>query len=144
MGGWRVAAAIVLVLLASGCTGPASSAPSPSTPSPSPSATAVPSASASPSPTSNRDRAEASARATVDYYRVLDTVTSDPDVSMSQLEAALAGDYLAAWRADLEKSRTDGWSQSGSTELIDVITQGVEARSGGDWRPAPRGIGASA
>ena len=129
MGGWRVAAAAVaLVLLASGCTGPASSAPSPSTPS----ATTPSSAPASPSPTSNRDRAEASARATVDvYYRVLDEIASDPDVPMSQLDEALAGDYLAAWRSDLEKSRTDGWRQSGYTELIDVVTQGVEAPSGG-------------
>jgi hypothetical protein len=50
---------------------------------------------------------------------------------MSQLDQALAGDYLAAWLSNLEKGRTDGWRQTGSTELIDVITQGVEAPSGG-------------
>jgi hypothetical protein len=125
MRGDAAAAAALFVLLVSGCMGPASPTPSPTATEPSPT-------SAAPSPTSDRDRAEAGARTAVDtYYTVLDDVASDPALPLDRLDDALAGDYLTAWRTELEKNRGNGWTQTGTTRIVEVTTQGVDVPSDG-------------
>jgi hypothetical protein len=116
---------VLLALTFTGCTGSASPAepPEPSEPL---------ATTAAPSPTSDRDRAEASARAAFDtYYEVLDYVASDPTVPISRLDEALAGDYLATWRTELETTRGKDWTQTGTTRLVEVTTQGVDVPSDG-------------
>lgn len=120
---WAATGMVLLPLLFTGCTDPAS-------PSESPAPSEAPATTAAPSPTSDRDRAEASARAAVDtYYEILDDVASDPTVPLSRLDEALAGDYLAAWRTELEKNRGEDWTQTGATRIVEVTTQGVDVPS---------------
>lgn len=121
--GWAAAGTMLLALLATSCSGTASPAESPE-----PSAT--PTTTAAPTPTSDPDRAEDSARATLDtYYDVLDEVASDPSVPLDRLDDALAGDYLAAWRTELKQNRDNGWTQKGTTHVVEVTTQGVDVPS---------------
>lgn len=121
--GWAATGTVLLALLATSCSGSAS-------PAESPEPSEVPATTAAPSPTSDRDRAEDSARAAVDtYYQVLDELASDSSVPLDRLDDALAGDYLAAWRTELKQNRDNGWTQEGTTRVVEVTTQGVDVPS---------------
>ncbi|WP_454857586.1 hypothetical protein [Promicromonospora soli] len=123
--GWAATGTVLLALLFAGCTGTTS-------PAESREPSEAPTTSAAPSPTSDRDRAEAGARSAVDtYYAVLDEAASDPTVPLSSLEDALAGDYIAAWRTELETNRGKDWTQTGTTRIVKVTTQGVDVPSDG-------------
>jgi hypothetical protein len=121
--GWAATGMVLLALLFTGCTDSAS-------PAESPEPSEVPATTAAPSPTSDRDRAEDSGRAAVDtYYQVLDELASDSSVPVDRLGDALAGDYLAAWRTEVEQNRDNGWTQEGTTRVVEVTTQGVDVTS---------------
>ncbi|WP_125777977.1 hypothetical protein [Antribacter gilvus] len=115
-----MAGALLLSLMAA-CTGPTDP-----TSDPTQTVSGSVSPSPAPSPTSDRERAEQSARATVDrYYALLDDLASDGSQPLSRLDEGLTGGYLEAWRAELERSRNNGWTQKGGTRVVSVTTQGV-------------------
>lgn len=123
---WLTAAALVAVL--SACTGTPEDPPT----SASPTATqshAEPTTSPSSSPSSTLTSSEAAAvnaeNLVREYYRVIDGLGSDPATPLSELESVATSVALASRQAQFERERSEGWRQTGSTQVAEVIVQSV-------------------
>mgnify|MGYP000850791309 FL=1 len=124
--GMRIVAAVVAVVVVSGCGGDGSSAPkSPLTfgkssvasptmvttsafPGPSPS-----SASPQPSETFSPEQQEAADRI-IEYFRILDEVYANPDSSVQPLADITTGQSQDVDLKDVDKYRKNGWVQTGT------------------------------
>ena len=124
--GMRIAAAVVAVVVVSGCGGDGSSAPkSPLTfdrssvasptmvttsafPGPSSS-----SASPQPSETFSPEQQEAADRI-IEYFRILDEVYANPDSSVQPLADITTGQSQDVDLKDVDKYRKNGWVQTGT------------------------------
>ena len=123
--GMRIAAAVVAVVVVSGCGGDGSSAPkspspwgkttmvAPSTTSPSPSLSPSSSASPQPSETFSPEQQEAADRI-IEYFRILDEVYANPDSSVQPLADITTGQSQDVDLKDVDKYRKNGWVQTGT------------------------------
>lgn len=119
-----VAPAALLVLALSSCTGTIDD------PAPTPTS-AAPTSTPSPSPTDPTAVAEAAVLDAVHtYYSVSDELRTDPEVPVSALDEVAGGILRDAELAALEKWRTDGWSLTGSTRLVDERVQSLDVAGG--------------
>ena len=135
--GMRIAAAVVAVVVVSGCGGDGSSAPkSPLTfgkssvasptmvttsafPGPSPS-----SASPQPSETFSPEQQEAADRV-MEYFRILDEVSTNPDASIQPLADITTGQTQVLDTRQVGEYRSKGWVQTGVIKVH--ITGAAEA-----------------
>ena len=133
--GMRIAAAVVAVVVVSGCGGDGSSAPkSPLTfgkssvasptmvttsafPGPSPS-----SASPQPSETFSPEQQEAADRI-IEYFRILDEVSTNPDASIQPLADITTGQSQILDTREVGEFRSKGWVQTG---VVKVYIKGAE------------------
>ena len=133
--GMRIAAAVVAVVVVSGCGGDGSSAPkSPLTfgrssvasptmvttsafPGPSPS-----SASPQPSETFSPEQQEAADRV-MEYFRILDEVSTNPDASIQPLADITTGQTQILDTRQVGEFRSKGWVQTG---VVKVYIKGAE------------------
>ncbi|MGB7817115.1 MAG: hypothetical protein WBL35_00045, partial [Ornithinibacter sp.] len=119
---------VLLLALASGCTG--GDDPEPAT-SPSPSA----SASTSPSPTetetltpAEQDLADAETAVTR-FWAVVDDIASSPDKDQNILATVARGQALAQWQTIVADYRSKGWVQEGRSTLAGVEAAEEEAKT---------------
>ena len=122
--GMRIAAAVVAVVVVSGCGGDGSSAPkSPltfdrSSVAPSPTMTSAfpgpssSSASPQPSETFSPEQQEAADRVMV-YFRILDEVSTNPDASIQPLADITTGQTQILDTRQVGEYRSKGWVQKG-------------------------------
>lgn len=133
--GMRIAAAVVAVVVVSGCGGDGSSAPkSPLTfgkssvasptmvttsafPGPSPS-----SVSPQPSETFSPEQQEAADRI-IEYFRILDEVSTNPDASIQPLADITTGQSQILDTREVGEFRSKGWVQTG---VVKVYIKGAE------------------
>ena len=122
--GMRIAAAVVAVVVVSGCGGDGSSAPkSPltfdrSSVAPSPTMTSAfpgpssSSASPQPSETFSPEQQEAADRI-IEYFRILDEVSTNPDASIQPLADITTGQTQILDTRQVGEYRSKGWVQKG-------------------------------
>jgi len=122
--GMRIAAAVVAVVVVSGCGGDGSSAPkspspwgkttmvAPSTTSPSPSLSPSSSASPQPSETFSPEQQEAADRV-IEYFRILDEVSTNPEASIQPLADITTGQTQVLDTRQVGEYRSKGWVQTG-------------------------------
>ena len=122
--GMRIVAAVVAVVVVSGCGGDGSSAPkspspwgkttmvAPSTTSPSPSLSPSSSASPQPSETFSPEQQEAADRV-MEYFRILDEVSTNPDASIQPLADITTGQTQVLDTRQVGEYRSKGWVQTG-------------------------------
>ena len=135
--GMRIAAAVAVVVVVSGCGGDGSSAPkspltfgrssvaSPSPtmvttsafPGPSPS-----SVSPQPSETFSPEQQEAADRV-IEYFRILDEVSTNPDASIQPLADITTGQSQILDTREVGEFRSKGWVQTG---VVKVYIKGAE------------------
>lgn len=124
---WLVAAALVAAL--SACNGapndPPTSAPPTATES---HAEPTPSPSSSPSATLTDSEAAAvhAENLVREYYRVIDELAIDPSRPLSELEAIAISSELTVWQHQFERERREGWRQTGTTKIAELIVQSVK------------------
>ena len=122
--GMRIVAAVVAVVVVSGCGGDGSSAPkSPltfdrSSVAPSPTMTSAfpgpssSSASPQPSETFSPEQQEAADRV-MEYFRILDEVSTNPDASIQPLADITTGQTQVLDTRQVGEYRSKGWVQTG-------------------------------
>ena len=122
--GMRIAAAVVAVVVVSGCGGDGSSAPkspspwgkttmvAPSTTSPSPSLSPSSSASPQPSETFSPEQQEAADRI-IEYFHLLDEIRTNPETSVQPLADITTGQTQDLDLKDIDEYRSKGWVQKG-------------------------------
>ena len=122
--GMRIAAAVVAVVVVSGCGGDGSSAPkspspwgkttmvAPSTTSPSPSLSPSSSASPQPSETFSPEQQEAADRI-IEYFHLLDEIRTNPETSVQPLADITTGQTQDLDLKDIDEYRSKGWVQTG-------------------------------
>ena len=122
-GAGRLTAALLVLAVASACSGTPDDSPTspvPTVPAEAPAST-FPSPSPSPSPASEADLAAANAEAVLrDFYRVTDDLSSDPSRPLTDLDAVATSIALDSWTRDFQRSRQDELRQSGATRLVEV------------------------
>ena len=118
--GMRIAAAVVAVVVVSGCGGDGSSAPkspspwgkttmvAPSTTSPSPSLSPSSSASPQPSETFSPEQQEAADRI-IEYFHLLDEIRTNPETSVQPLADITTGQTQDLDLKDIDEYRSKGW-----------------------------------
>ena len=122
--GMRIAAAVVAVVVVSGCGGDGSSAPkspspwgkttmvAPSTTSPSPSLSPSSSASPQPSETFSPEQQEAADRI-IEYFHLLDEIRTNPETSVQPLADITTGQTQILDTRQVGEFRSKGWVQTG-------------------------------
>ena len=132
--GMRIAAAVVAVVVVSGCGGDGSSAPkspspwgkttmvAPSTTSPSPSLSPSSSASPQPSETFSPEQQEAADRI-IEYFHLLDEIRTNPETSVQPLADITTGQTQDLDLKDIDEYRSKGWVQKG------VFTTHIKGRA---------------
>ena len=122
--GMRIAAAVVAVVVVSGCGGDGSSAPkspspwgkttmvAPSTTSPSPSLSPSSSASPQPSETFSPEQQEAADRI-IEYFHLLDEIRTNPETSVQPLADITTGQTQVLDTRQVGEYRSKGWVQTG-------------------------------
>jgi hypothetical protein len=123
---WLVAAALIAAL--SACTGtpgdPSTSAPSAATESPT-ERTTSPSSSPSATLTESEAAAVNAENLVREYYRVIDGLAIEPSRPLSELEAVAISSELTVWQHQFERERREGWRQTGTTKIAELIVQSV-------------------
>jgi hypothetical protein len=129
------AATILVLAVASGCSGSPEPAASPTStvtvsasPSSTPSLTPSPSPTSSPSlsPTSDTERAATDAEELIrEYYQVIDQLGLDPSVPLTALEEVAISKDLSVRQRQFERERRDGWTQTGDTKIVELKVQSV-------------------